>query len=95
MPSYTKEEFLRMIDIVEEQGGAYLDTPHDVVVHDDLKADDDKPVTQNCGEPALFEVPYEPSGYDGTIDSLVVCGVDDLMGLWPRFASANAKSGLR
>jgi hypothetical protein len=96
MPSYTKPEFLRLIEEVERQGGTYTDVSHDVIVHDDLFQTEDAPlIVQNCGEAALFDVPYEPMGHDGTLDVVRLCAVDDLMGLMPRFAAANATGGLR
>ena len=93
--SYTQAEFYRLIEEVESQGGEHVDAAHDIVVHDALDLSGQPPAAQNCGEPALFDVPYEPMGYDGTLATIRMCAVDDRMGLMPRFMPPNAPGSPR
>lgn len=95
MPSYTQAEFFRLVEEVERQGGAHVDANHDVVAHDDLNLTGQPPAVQNCDQPALFDVPYEPMGHDGTLATIRLCAIDDRMGLMPRFASADAPGSPR
>lgn len=91
MPSYTQDEFFRLIAEVEAQGGDLVDATHDIIVHEELAMKGDKePVQQNCGEAALVDVPYEPMGDEGTLAMVRLCAIDDRIGLMPRFALANA-----
>lgn len=94
---YDQDEFYRLLDAVEEQGGAHLDGDHEPHLHTKLTGD--SPEYQSievkyCGVPALVEVPYEPLDKFGNVQPVQpvkVCLIDDWMGLWPRFRAANAK----
>lgn len=88
---YDQQEFFRLMEEVEFQGGEYLDELHDGIFHTKLTGDKVRGYeVAYCGEAALFEVPYEPMNKQGVIAKVKVCAVDDRMGLWPRFAGANA-----
>lgn len=89
---YERDEFFRLMESIEKQGGTHLDKIHEHVYHADLVSDTGTKglMVVNCGESALFEVPYEALGNDGVLTTAEVCAVDDRMGLWPRFADAVA-----
>lgn len=91
---YTREEFFRLMEQIEADGGDHLDKTHDPSVFTELVGgpvlDPKQGFVRNCGENALFRVAYEPSGHDGTLETLEVCAVDDMMGRWPRFVAARA-----
>lgn len=95
MPSYTQSEFFRLVEEVERQGGTHVDANHDIVVHDALELAGQPPAAQNCNEPALFDVPYEPMGDDGILATIRLCAIDDRIGLMPRFAAAKAPGNPR
>ena len=84
---YTQDEFLRLIEAVEDQGGQYLDEHCKPVRAFDFTGDvplkeRDKALSY-CGQPSLFDVPYEDE--HGGQGKIKVCAVDDGMGMWPRF----------
>lgn len=89
---YERDEFFRLMEAIEAQEGIHLDEVHENVYHGDLLNDSGRKGVEvvNCGGAALFEVPYEAVGELGVLTTLKVCAVDDRLGLWPRFASANA-----
>lgn len=84
---YTQEQFFRLLNEVEAQGGTYLDKVHEDSYYTELCGG---PVTDvqmqhmaNCRENSLFTVPYDGG-------ELEVCAKDDMIGLWPRFKVAKA-----
>jgi hypothetical protein len=86
---YEQAEFFRLMESIENQGGVHLDEAHENVFHTKLAGDHVKGIEIGyCNESALFEVPY--TGEDGVVTDIRVCAVDDRMGLWPRFADAQA-----
>lgn len=89
---YERDEFFRLLESIENQDGIHLDELHDNVYHSDLINDSGGKGVEvvYCGEAALFEVPYEALGDHGVLTTVKVCAVDDRLGLWPRFADANA-----
>lgn len=87
---YPQDQFFRLMEEIEFQDGVHLDATCENRYVTPLTGDKVKGVeVAMCGENALFEVPYEPLGSD-TISKVRVCAVDDRVGLWPRFAGANA-----
>lgn len=91
---YSRQEFFRLMEAIEEDGGEHLDKVHE---HSNFTAFSGGPVQdvqlgyiKNCGESALFSVPYISFLNNNDLRELEVCAKDDMMGLWPRFASANA-----
>lgn len=96
---YHPDDFLRLMEAVEDAGGAMLagrcmpkrfrlrvPRPGGGKRWKDFG-------TAGCGQEALFEVPYElPKGDLGAKmekrggGSLRVCAVDDDLGKWPRFS---------
>lgn len=91
--NYDRAQFFRLLDVVEQQGGTLLDKIHEHSVYDKFCGGPPRDVQfgymKNCGESALFEIPYL-SYVDGEPHSVEICAKDDMMGLWPRFAAANA-----
>lgn len=91
---YSQDEFFRLLDEIESQGGEHLDKTHENVYHTDFTGDSDAVKGHEvvyCGESALFLVPYAPmNAAPGVMHSVEVCAVDDCMGLWPRFLDAEA-----
>ncbi len=93
--NYGRDEFFRLLDEVESQGGEHLDAVHERAYLTELcggaikNPPDHRIAANNCGESALFEIPYEApqAAVEGRI---VVCAKDDAVGRWPRFADANA-----
>lgn len=83
--NYNKDEFLDLMQQVEDQGGEHLDEM--CVAHKyNFTGKQSKPLTiAGCGNSSIFEVPYEPVGHDATLAKIKVCAVDDGMGWWPRF----------
>lgn len=83
---YTHDQFYRLIELVESEGGYLLDEPHEpgsTFFEGDNAASGEARLS-GCGEDTLFAVPYinryqEP-------DSAVLCASCDMMGLMPRFA---------
>lgn len=84
---YSQEQFFRLLNTVEAQGGTYLDKVHEDSYYPELSGgavtDVQMQHLANCRESALFSVPYDGG-------ELEVCAKDDMLGLWPRFKSANA-----
>lgn len=89
---YERDEFFRLMESIETQYGIHLDEQHENVYHTELLNDSGAKGLEvvNCGQSALFEVPYEARGDLGVLTTLKVCAVCDRLGLWPRFADANA-----
>lgn len=88
---YRRDEFFRLLDEIEFQGGSHLDETHDNVYHTEFVGEKIKGhEVEYCGENALFEVPYFAEGDNDTMRTVKVCAVDDRLGLWPRFAGASA-----
>jgi hypothetical protein len=92
--NYSQEDFIKLIEEVEFQGGTHLDEDCEPVVvalkkeHPRGKASRFK--LARCGNPALFDIPYglENPGPAGEMGIIKVCAVDDSIGLWPRFKHA-------
>lgn len=94
--NYSQDEFIALMDVIEEAGGMHLDmdcTPERFR----LKTSPDGPErireTQACGNPSLFDIPFPlPDGSDlvntGTVR---VCAVCDNVGLWPRFTESGSE----
>lgn len=54
---YTNEDFIRLIDAVEEQGGDHLDP---VCMPEEVKYEKGEPsFTHGCAQPTLFDVRYD------------------------------------
>lgn len=89
---YERDEFFRLMELIEDQGGTHLNEVHENVHHPALVNDaGGKGITVvYCGEAACFEIPYEALGDLGVLTTAKVCAVDDWLGLWPRYAAANA-----
>ena len=89
---YNRDEFFRLMEAIEEQGGDHLDEIHEHVYIPDLINNSGRKGIEalNCGASALFEIPYESVGEHGMLTTAKACAVDDRLGLWPRFAAANA-----
>jgi hypothetical protein len=88
---YSRAEFLRLVEAVEDQHGQHLDEACSAQRYE-LTGDKSKHnfvVLPGCGKRALFEVPYEATnakGEDIGIQPIKLCAYDDMMGLMPRFA---------
>jgi hypothetical protein len=92
---YRQDEFFRLVETIENQGGSFLDETHDPVYHNKLTGDQLMGhEIKHCGENALFEVAYEPGGAAsaalGEMRLLKVCAFCDRIGAWPRHAEARA-----
>ncbi len=92
---YKDEEFFRLMDAIEADGGQHLNERHGNVTHPELTGEhrlDEAHEVHYCNVQAQFEVPYLYGENDaaGVISFIKVCAVDDCIGLWPRYASANA-----
>lgn len=93
---YTQDEFFRLMQAIEDQGGTHLDQTHDPVYHTEFAGSHPQAkgveITY-CGLDVMFEVPYEgldKHGADLGVQPVEVCAVDDWVGRWPRFADAAA-----
>lgn len=89
---YSRRQFFALMEEIESQGGEYLDEIHEHQYIPELcggKVPEELRLARNCNEPALFMVPYE-SSFAGAQSEVKVCAKDDMLGLWPRFAAANA-----
>lgn len=92
---YSPDEFLRLMEEIDFQGGEHLDETHDNVFHTEFTGDHEGVKgleIEYCGESALFEIPYGPqekAQHNGA-GVVKVCAVDDMVGRWPRFAEAEA-----
>lgn len=96
---YDVDEFFRLVDDVRDQGGTWLsDERHDHVFFPSFsgpKKPDGQLINGDlkyCGDYGLFDIPYldQDKSVSPTPESIKVCAVDDCIGLWPRFAKANA-----
>jgi predicted translin family RNA/ssDNA-binding protein len=95
---YHPDEFFRLIDSVEEQGGTHLDEVHEHVYHEHFTGDhplpEDKHLIEYCEASALILLPYDATTAQGDeigVQPVKVCAVDDMVGRWPRFAEADAR----
>jgi hypothetical protein len=94
---YHPEDFLRLAQTVEEEGGVMLGDscqpkPYRLPIKDQITGEERQKqyFTAGCGKDALFAIPYrrstdEPGERNGIIR---VCAVDDDLGKWPRFQNA-------
>lgn len=93
------DEMLRLMEVVEEQGGAQAEgrcqpSKYRLKETPDGKFKDF--ATTGCGQETRFLVAYlkpdkQAAGnakIQGETGTLSVCANDDLMGRWPRFANA-------
>lgn len=91
---YSQNEFFKLVDAVEDQGGKLLPEIHENVYHTQFCGDKIKgEEVVYCGEEALLEIPYEGTDRNGVelgVQPIKVCAVDDMVGRWPRFAAAGA-----
>jgi hypothetical protein len=93
---YSQNEFFRLMEAIEDQGGEHLDQTHDPIYHTDLAGDNPKVKGFEmvyCGLDVLFEIPYEGLDKNGDeigVQPITACAVDDWIGRWPRFAHAKA-----
>lgn len=87
--SYSRDEFFRLMQAVEDQGGEHLDEQCKATTYEFSGERSKKVTLPSCGQSALFMVPVEPAENEMTGVMLPppvkVCAVEDLVGLWPRF----------
>lgn len=92
---YTQDEFFRLMEAIEEEGGEHLDETHDAMYHTKFTGDKMKGLEVHyCGLDVMFDVPYvglDINGQPMQVQPVKVCAVDDMVGRWPRFSHANAK----
>lgn len=84
---YSQNQFMRLIEAVEDQGGSYLDESCKPVRAFEFtgpnKLKESEKALNYCGNQSMFEIPYEDEhGGKGTIK---LCAVEDDLGNWPRF----------
>lgn len=91
--NYSREEFDRLTDAVEEQGGTLLPEICESKDIEYRKKDGyarnkiERDVTQGCGHEAIFVSTYEPEKNSGEKTGFVrACAVCDGVGAWPRYA---------
>lgn len=97
MKHYTDDLFIRLLDEVEKQGGSLL--PERCAGKKfRLKMKSGNTMrwkdywTTGCGYDSRFDVPYEPLlAHDAEKRVVTVCAVDDMMHLWPRFATIHTE----
>lgn len=86
--NYSSDEFLRLMEAVENQGGEHLDKLC-TVRRFEFSGDKIKPVSlPGCGNNSIFEIPYaagDKNGRNKGMQTVTVCAVDDAVGYWPRF----------
>lgn len=85
---YEPDQFFSLVEKVEAQGGAHLDTLCEVRKYT-FTGKLVKPIVKpGCGNPTLFTVPYKHRDTKGVErdHAVKVCAVEDNMGLWPRFS---------
>lgn len=98
------DEMLRLMEAVEEQGGAQAEgrcQPSKYPLKETPDGKFKEFATAGCGRETRFLVAYlkpdkEAAGnatIQGETGTLAVCANDDLMGLWPRFANAIQAEG--
>jgi hypothetical protein len=88
---YTNEQFMKLEDLILDQGGQSLDMECADVLHPlsgPVGAAPSKRVRmEGCGNSGvLFLVPYE--NMDGELAPILLCAVCDDLGAKPRFAEA-------
>lgn len=89
--NYSQEDFIELIEAVEEQGGTHLDedcAKKVVLVKKRVpRGKTSRFALARCGNASLFEIPYEleDTGTAGEVGIIRVCAVDDNVGAWPRF----------
>lgn len=86
--NYSQEEFLRLMEAVEEQGGEHLDDLCSAKTYEFTGKELARVTLPGCGNTSLFAVPYDALAKDGTEvgpQPVTACAVDDNMGAWPRF----------
>lgn len=86
--NYSSDQFLRLMEEVEEQGGEHLDELC-TARRFEFCGDKIKPVTlPGCGNSSVFQIPYaatDKNGREKGMQDVKVCAVDDALGYWPRF----------
>lgn len=99
---YTPEQFFRLAELVQDQGGVQVDELCSMRSYDLTGPKGKEPGKKlhlpGCGNYSIFSIPYEGSSVteeDGTVKSLPggdirLCAVCDDLGITPRFASAMA-----
>jgi hypothetical protein len=85
---YTPEQFLRLVDEIESQGGEYLEDevckPRQITFTGSYFG----PMwVHGCGNDTLFTFPYA-SEAAGSLHDVRLCAVCDNLGLRPRFMAA-------
>lgn len=89
---YNEDEFFRLMEAVEADGGKHIDEPHTDAVHEMTGNLLKKQSVHYCGSPVQFEVPYRfGTGSSEVLALGTFCAIDDCMGRWPRYASADAE----
>ena len=90
--NYTLDEFQRLCEAVEEQGGALLPEacePQDIVftLNDGyIRNKTEKKVTQGCGHESMLVTAYQTEpGAKENVNFVRSCAVCDSMGAWPRY----------
>lgn len=85
---YTHDQFFRLIELVEAEGGYLLDEPHDPgsTFYAGDNAASGEAILTGCGEDTLFAVPYVNRYQEP--DHVLLCASCDMMGLMPRFQKA-------
>lgn len=81
--NYDRDEFIELLDAVEDQDGVHLDDQCKARKYTWVGKKTKPAIIAGCGNETLFEIPYD--GERGEESSLTVCAVDDDMGRWPRF----------
>lgn len=100
----TPDEMLRLMEAVEEQGGAQAEgrcRPAKYKLKETPGGKFKDFATTGCGQEARFLVAYlkpdvkaaRNAKIQGETGTLAVCANDDLMGLWPRFVNALQDEG--
>lgn len=88
---YKQDEFLNLMEAVDDQGGEHLDEMCKAKVYSEFTGRHKvKTLTwAGCGQSAIFEVPYEPENQSDAAELALVrvCAVEDSMGAWPRFST--------
>lgn len=89
-PRYSQDEFLDLIERVENAGGEHLKELCEPQTVAKWTGPHQKPMTFDCcGDEALFTVPYEAEPHGeaalAQVKDIKVCAVEDAIGAWPRF----------
>jgi hypothetical protein len=91
-----RQDFLRLVEAVEDQGGAHLDEVCSMSTYSEWTGDREvKPLhVAGCAKRTLFEVPYDALDKEGNEQeyphSVKLCAVEDMMHLMPRFQEDSA-----